>query len=211
MPVQLVTGPVEEPITLAEAKNHLRIDYSDDDALIQSQIIAVREYAETATNRAFVAQTWKYVLDAFPSVPSQALSWQAAFGQFNLPFPPLQSVTSIVWLDTAGNPTTVSSSDYVVDAASEPARVALAYGKSWPSNPLQTIAGVQVTYAAGYASAAKVPESIKQMVKLLLGSYYQNREDVVLDRRVAAIELPKGFEALRWRNWTAPVPDSERS
>lgn len=210
MPVQLVTGPAEEPITLAEARNHLRVDYFDDDALIQSQLIAVREYAETATNRAFVTQTWKYVLDAFPTIPSQSLSWQAAFDQFRIPFPPLQSVTSIVWLDTAGNATTLSPSDYVVDSVSEPARIAPAYGKSWPSSALQPIAGVQVTYVAGYASAGRVPESIKQMVKLLLGAYYQNREDVVLDRRVASVELPKGFEALRWRNWTAPVPDSDR-
>lgn len=210
MPVQLVTGPVEEPISLAQAKNHLRIDYSDDDALIQSQIIAVREYAETAVNRAFVSQTWRYVLDAFPAVPSGALSWQSNFAQFRIPFPPLQSISSIVWLDTAGTPTTLATTDYVVDTSSEPARVALAFGKSWPSNPLQTIAGVQVTFVAGYGIAAKVPESIKQMVKLLLGAYYQNREDVVIDRRVAAVELPKGFEALRWRNWTAPVVDSDR-
>jgi uncharacterized phiE125 gp8 family phage protein len=210
VPVQLVTAPVEEPISLAQAKSHLRVDYADDDALIQSQIIAVREYAETATNRAFVTQTWKYVLDAFPAVPASALSWQGDFAEFRIPFPPLQSITSIVWRDTTGTPTTVSSADYIVDAASEPARVAINVGKTWPTGALQAIAGVEVLFVAGYGGGAKVPESAKQMMKLLLGAYYQNREDVVIDRRVAAVELPKGFESLRWRNWVPPVMDSDR-
>jgi len=209
--VQLVTPPAEEPISLAAAKNHLRVDYSDDDALIQSQIIGVREYAETATNRAFVTQTWKYVLDAFPAVPSSALAWQADFAEFRIPFPPLQSITSIVWRDTAGTPTTISPSDYVVDATSEPARVALNVGKTWPTTSLQSIAGVEVTFVAGYGAPPKVPESIKQMIKLLLGSFYSNREDVIVDRRVASVELPKGFEALRWRNWTPAIPSTERA
>jgi uncharacterized phiE125 gp8 family phage protein len=208
--LQLLAGPVQEPLSLAQAKAHLRVDYADDDALIQAQIIAVREYAETATNRAFVTQTWKLVLDLFPAVPTHAFSWQDDFAQFLIPFPPLQSVTSIVWLDTAGNPTTISAGNYIVDSASEPARVAVAFGKTWPSDALQPIAGVQLTFVAGWPSPAQVPESIKQMMRLLLGAYYQNREDVVIDRRVAAVELPKGFEALRWRNWTAPVPDAVR-
>jgi uncharacterized phiE125 gp8 family phage protein len=210
VPVQLVTPPAQEPIGLAHAKKHMRVDFDAEDELVQSYLMAVREYAETATNRAFVTQTWRYVLDAFPAVPSGALSWQADFAQFLVPFPPLQSITSIVWYDTAGTPTTIAPTDYVVDTASEPARVALAFGKTWPSNPLQSIAGVQVTYVAGYGPPARVPESIKQMCRLLLGAYNANREDVIIDRRVAAVELPKGFEALRWRNWTAPVVGAAR-
>jgi uncharacterized phiE125 gp8 family phage protein len=210
MPVQIVTAPAAEPISLAEAKNHLRVDYVDDDHLIQSQIIAVREYAETSTNRAFVTQTWKYVLDAFPALPQSSLSWQDNFDQFRIPFPPLQSVTSIVWIDQNGNSNTIPPANYIVDATSEPARVALNVGQIWPADTLQPIAGVQVTFTAGYGAPGRVPESLKQMMKLLLGAWYQNREDVVVDRRVAAVELPKGFEALRWRNWTPPVLDSDR-
>lgn len=210
MSVLLVTGPTEEPVPLAAAKRHLRVDYSEDDELIQDQLIAVREYSETATNRAFVTQTWKYVLDAFPAVPPGALSWQAGYAEFRVPFPPLQSVTSISWLDATGTPTVISASDYAVDTTEEPARVALNLGKAWPSSSLQAIAGVQMIFVAGWPTPARVPQSIKQMIKLALGSYYQNREDVVLDRRVAAVELPKGFEALRWRNWTAPIPSVVR-
>jgi uncharacterized phiE125 gp8 family phage protein len=66
MPLQLVTAPAGEPITLLEAKQHLRVDVDDDDALIGSLITAARQAAETLTGRQLMTARWRLVLDAFP-------------------------------------------------------------------------------------------------------------------------------------------------
>lgn len=200
MAVQLITPPAAEPIDLPTAKSHLRVDFDDNDALITGLITTAREIAETETRRALMTQTWKYVLDAFPANPQSALTWQTDQDQFKVPFPPLQSVTSIVYTDLNGVPTTVSSSTYQVDTASEPGRIALVSGQVWPTVSLATIAGVVVTYVAGYASSAMVPQSIKQGMLLVMGAYYENREDLVVDKQIKSIELPRGAASLFWRN-----------
>ncbi|MBW8067975.1 MAG: hypothetical protein GJU73_11120, partial [Ferrovum sp.] len=66
MPLQLISGPGVEPVSLLEAKAHLRVDIPDDDALITALIVAARMHAETVTRRALIAQSWKLVLDSFP-------------------------------------------------------------------------------------------------------------------------------------------------
>lgn len=227
MPSKLLTPPTAEPIDLATAKAHLRVDFSDDDAYITALITAAREYSETFMGRSLMTQTWQLNQDSFPAlspnVPyavaapsgtlygvwnqqgSSPLGWQTDLSSFRLPWPPLQSVTSITWTDTAGNVSTVPSSTYIVDTFSEPGRVALAFGQTWPSqsvqgNAIQPVGGVTVTFVAGYTSAANVPQSAKQAMLLLLASWYENREDIVIDRRISAVSLPLGVEALLWRN-----------
>ena len=66
MPLQLVTAPTQEPVSLAEARLHLRVDFSDDDALIMALIRSARLAAETITGRQLVTARWKYILDSFP-------------------------------------------------------------------------------------------------------------------------------------------------
>lgn len=200
MAVQLVTPPTAEPITLVRAKLHLRVDFDDDNDLIQDMIITAREVAETETRRALMTQTWKYILDAFPANPQPALTWQGDQDRFRLPFPPLQSVTSIVYTDQNGTPGTVSPSVYQVDTASEPGRIALNPGQVWPSVALATIAGVAVTFVAGYTSADQVPRSLKQGMLLLIGAYYRNREDWVVDKQIKSLEMPRGVASLFLRN-----------
>lgn len=64
--------PIAEPVTLEEAKTQLRVEFSEDDALISSYITAAREWAEGFLNTALVAaegeepptvkQTWKQAI-----------------------------------------------------------------------------------------------------------------------------------------------------
>ena len=128
MPLTLVTPPTLEPLTLAEATSHLRVDLNDDDDLITDLITAAREYAETVTRRALLTQTWDLKLDAFPASSGTPV---------RLPFPPLQSVTSIQYVDTNGDTQTWSSDDYIVDAPSGPqavqGRITPAYQESYPT------------------------------------------------------------------------------
>lgn len=194
MPLLLVTPPAEEPVSLAEAKLHLRVDFPDDDALIASLISAGRQAAETiATGRQLVTARWKLVLDSFPGpslmgVPA-GLPFSLPGHAILLPKFPVQSVAAIEYLDMSGVVQIMPPTDYTVDAACEPARVTPVFGKIWPIS-LPQIGAVSVTFDAGYGSAVSVPEGIKSWIKLRVGSLYAHREEVAILSRGRAELLP---------------------
>lgn len=166
MPLTLVTAPASEPITVTEAKSHLRITSSDDDSYISSLIKVARDRAESFTKRALITQTWNYLIDDFQDV-------------IEIPKPMLQSVTSITYIDTDGVSQTLAASVYTVDTDSEPGRVLLAYDQAWPGVRDQPNA-VTIQFVAGYGLAGEVPEEIKQGIKLHLSTLYENREDITV-------------------------------
>ena len=193
MPLQLLSPPAQEPVSLAEAKLHLRVDFSDDDALITALIAAARQAAETITNRQLVTARWKLVLDAFPG-PS--LMGVPAGRPFTLPghailIPkvPVQAVVSIDYLDMGSQQQTMPPANYAVDAACEPARITPVFGQIWPIT-LPQIGAVSVTFDAGYGAAADVPEGIKRWILIRVGSLYQNREEVAALSRGSITPLP---------------------
>jgi uncharacterized phiE125 gp8 family phage protein len=177
MPLQLVTPPSGEPVSLAEAKLHLRVDVDDDDALISSLIATARQAAETLTGRQLISARWKLVLDAFP------------WGEILLAKCPVQSIVSIQYLDMNGLSQMLPSSDYVVDTACEPARITPVFGKTWPPT-LPQIGAVTVTFDAGYGAASAVPEGLKSWVKLRVGSLYAHREEMSILMRGRIDPLP---------------------
>ncbi|WP_374691889.1 head-tail connector protein [Accumulibacter sp.] len=193
MPLQLLTPPAAEPVSLAEAKAHLRVDFNDDDALITALIAAARQAAETITGRQLVTARWKLVLDRFPG----ACGIGALVGQtFSLPghailLPkcPVQSVVAIEYLAMDGSIQTMPATDYTVDTACEPARITPVFGQVWP-NALPQIGAVGVTFDAGYGMAAAVPEGLKSWIKLRVGSLYAHREEVALLTRGSIAPLP---------------------
>jgi uncharacterized phiE125 gp8 family phage protein len=174
----LVTAPTSEPITTQEAKDHLRITTTDDDTLISAMIVAVREYVENVTSRALITQTWDIFYDQFAEV--------------ELPKPPLQSITTIKYIDTDGVQQTVSASVYTVDTDSDPGRVYLAYNQSWPG-----IRGinhaVEIRIVAGYGTASAVPQPIKHAMLLMIGHLYENREATA---PLTISEIPMAVDAL---------------
>ncbi len=193
MPLQLVTPPAGEPVSLAEAKQHLRVDGDDDDLLIGSLITAARQAAETKTGRQLITARWKLVLDAFPG-PS--LMQSATGASFSLPGHaillakcPVQSAVSIEYLDMNGTTQVMPASDYVLDAACEPARLTPAFGKTWPPT-LPQMGAVSVTFDAGYGTASAVPEGLKSWIKLRVGSLYGHREEMSVLSRGRIDPLP---------------------
>lgn len=188
MALRLITPPAVEPVTLAEAKAHLRVDHTTDDAWIAALTSAARDDCERWTGRAFVTQTWELVIDEFPEEEIQ------------IPLPPLQSVVSVKYDDGDGVEQTIASTEYVVDDVSEPGWVVPAIA-GWPST-FDGINAVRVQFVAGYAPgtdspvdlALNVPASIKASILLRLGQLYEHREDVVVGS--TAIALPNGVEYL---------------
>lgn len=184
MALRTVSGPTSEPVTLAEAKAHLRVDLDEDDIYISTLITAARQTAETWIGRALMTQTYDLVLDRWP------------VGPFVLPRAPLQSVTSITYIDDAGATGTVSASNYIVDTASQPGRVKLKSSASWPAVTLQDIGGVTIRFVAGYGNAMAVPQAIKHGILMLVGTMYESREDVLVGSGMTAQELPVSAKRL---------------
>lgn len=186
MALKIHAAPAAEPVATAEAKSHLRVDITADDTLIDAYVKAGREWVENFCNRALITQTWKYYLDEFP-----------AEDHIDIPLPPLQSITSITYTDINGTVATMSASDYIADTASEPGRVVLGYGKSWPSDSLYPSNPICITFVAGYGAAgAAVPESLRTAIKLITGDLYENREASVATGNVQVV--PFGVEFLCW-------------
>ncbi len=192
MALSLVTAPATEPLTLAEAKSHLKSDVTDEDALIDGLIRSAREYVETFTHRALITQTWDLRLEGFPSSFEASAIW--------LPKPPLVSVTSISYVDTAGATQTWASSNYTVDAPAGPwarmGRIVPAWSIYFPVTRSVPNA-VTVRFVAGYGAATAVPSSMKSAMKLLIGNWWANREAGAIFRGSADI-LPFGVEPLLW-------------
>jgi uncharacterized phiE125 gp8 family phage protein len=185
-----VTAPTVEPLTIADAKTHLRFVETVEDALIVAQIRAARSEAETYTARALLSQTWKASYDAFPSDA----------GPIVLPKPPLISVTSVQYVDLDGVAQTWSSALYAVyqfatgHPHAQAGYLAPIYGGSYPSTRVIPEA-VRVTFVAGYGTRAdQVPAAIAAAIKIRLSDLFG------LDRETASSEMkPWGpVERLLW-------------
>ena len=187
MTTKLITGPAVEPISLAEAKAHLRVDGSDDDALIGLLIQSARQAAEHEAGRVLVSQTWELVLDAFPAA------------ELELRTAGVLSIASVKYIDTAGAEQTLAGAAYVLDAEAAPAYLLPAAGYSWPATA-DTANAVRVRYVAGFgAAAADVPASIRHWMLLHIGTAYAQRESVAAGVPVA--ELPGRYHAALLDPW----------
>ena len=182
--LDLITAPSAEPFSTAEAKEHLRVDESADDDLIDLLITAVRERFENDTSRALSTQTWEMYLDEFPDSYSAGIVLAKA---------PVQSITSIKYIDDDGDEQTWDSSKYRVDLKSTPPRITPAYDESWPSARCVTNA-ITIKFVAGYGDAADIPENINQALKTLMGHWYENRETIIIG--TSAAPVPQTYDWL---------------
>jgi len=191
MPLKLISAPATEPISITEARAHLRVTDSDNDSLIAIFIKAATQNVEGPDGflgRALVTQTWELVIDGFPD------------SEIKIPLPPLQQIVSIKYDDAAGAEQTLAPSGYTVDAVSQPGWVVPGTA-GWPST-IDAINAVRIRFICGYAPTAdsppdpagNVPFPIKAAILLHLGSLYAHREDVIVGNIVS--EMPRSSEML---------------
>jgi len=179
-------APSAEPVALSEAKDHLRVDASAEDSLIEGLIAAARQWVEEYTRRALITQTLEASLDRFPHSEAEPIL---------LPKAPLQSVGSISYLDLSGTSQTWAASNYQVDKVSEPARILPVEAEDYPSEQDDTLNTVTITFDAGYGDAGSdVPDAIRHAIKLLIGELYERREYAVPGTIIT--EAPFGVQAL---------------
>ena len=185
---RVTTAPSVEPVLLADMKLHLRVDCTDDDDLITALIVAARQWCEDYEHRAYITQTITAKLDWLPE-------------KIILPKPRLQTVTSVKYLDTAGDQQTLSSGLYDVDIYREPGQITRGFNDSYPS--IRSVVNtVEIIYVAGYGDASTdIPSKTIAAVKLLVAHLYENR---VATTDVNMIEIPLGVKnLLNARAWTA--------
>jgi len=163
------SGPGSEPITLAEAKAHLRISGTDENDLINGLIQAAREMAETYTKRQLITSTYTAKYRDFPD----------AEGSIHVPRTPLQSVTSITYIDNQGAEQTLSTDVYEVLDDDTEAWIVLKPLQSWPEVQAEKKQAVTVTFVAGYGnSGSSVPAAARSAILMLIGHLFENRESV---------------------------------
>jgi len=178
----IVTPAALAPISLHEAKAHLRVEHDDENALITGLIKAATARAEEYTRRALVTQTQLLTLDRFPDA-GQAIV---------LPRGPVSSVSAIAYVDE--NQESQAFTDFVLDASKLLPRVMLAYGHAWPGT-LSRSAVVTVDYVAGYGTPADVPDAIKLAINIMVATWYDDvRSNVQIGDQ--PYMMPEGSKAI---------------
>lgn len=161
---KIKTNPAVEPVTYADTKTHLRLLNDEEQSYVTDLIKLARVTVEKMANRALITQHWYMYLDEFPSRDD-----------FKLPWSPVQSITSITYLDTLGATQTLSTDVYTLDDTQFVSKVALKYNQEWPTTYDQ-INAITIEYVAGYGDTAdSVPVNFIHAIKLLVTHYYENR------------------------------------
>jgi len=164
------SAPTSYPISLTEAKEHLRITDTTEDTLIESLIQASTEYCEIYENRKYCNQTIVACYDSFDS-------------KLILPCNPVQSISSITYIDDNEVEQTLDSSLYTLDNYSCPSFVYISSSASLPTVNSDYPNPVRVTYEAGYesnpSSTDSIPARVKASIKLILGALFENRENFI--------------------------------
>lgn len=175
---RVVVGPASEPLDLDQVRAQVRQIQGVDDTSLLDFIARVRGCVEDYLHRSLITQTREQVMDCFPRGPVE------------LQFGPVQSLTSITYLDEAGAENTEDNADYDIDIYSVPARVQPRFGRIWPVlSP--GLARVRIRYTAGYGTTYEtIPQGIKTGMMFMVGHFYEHREDVVIG--AAAVEIPHG-------------------
>jgi uncharacterized phiE125 gp8 family phage protein len=195
MNIKVVTPPVNLPVTVAELKSHCNIEIDDDDVQLEQKIkasVALLDPPNGRLGRALISQTLRYSVASFPS------------GTIILPYPPVQSITSIKYVDSLEVEHTVSTSIYQLKNDSDPAMVILKYNQEWPTDSLSENdpLPVKIDFVAGYgANPANVPEAIRLGIMIEVADFYMHRENLLMGQSLTQNEFTRRiFDNFIWRH-----------
>lgn len=194
--LRVATPPAVEPVTVSEAKAHLRVDTSDDDTYIGTLITAAREWVESYLDRALITQ-------------QLVMTREVLDDELYLPRPPMAvtgtaTAVSITYTAPTGDTATLSTATYRVSRYETPGEITPVYGTSWPAN-IEDENAVTVTWWAGYGlTGSSVPAVIRHAMLMLVGHWYESRQAAVATGAVPQ-DVPYGVKSLldssRWMSY----------
>lgn len=163
----LITANASRLLTVAQAKAHCRCQNDAENDLFTGWIQAAFDYCQRYTSRAILTSTWQYIDCGFPADDEP----------IDLLISPVQSITSIEYVDTDADDQTLDDEDYQLDAQDIAPKIYVGPESSWPLTQLGKVSAVTVEFIAGYTSIALVPAQFGQAMLLIIGNWYKNRED----------------------------------
>jgi uncharacterized phiE125 gp8 family phage protein len=173
-------APAKEPITVPQAKTHLRVDTDDENSLISSLIVTARRMAEAYTSRQLITATYTLDMNDFPY----------GYGVIWLPRTPLGAVSGITYVDTAGDTQTLATTVYEAISNDTTAKIVLKPAQDWPSVQSDKYNAATVTFTAGYGSdPADVPETVQSGMLILIGELFENRDVQIKDNQMISALL----------------------
>lgn len=180
MSITISVPPTEEPITIDYVQQWTGLNDSEHDDRIFELISSAREHIGGRVKRSLMPQTIIDRRDCFPP-------WL-----IELSLPPVQSVTSIEYIDAAGDPQTVSSGDYVTDLSSLPARIMPIKNTSWPTTD-SVMNAVTITYVAGYTDAGAIPAKLRNAIAMMVDHWAEHTSPV---SELRLMDTPLSVEAM---------------
>ena len=178
------TAPTQEPVTLQEVKEYLRVDDATDERVVRPFIESARRFCEEHTGRALMTQTLILYLDAFEDMFDPLWEGMRTGPYLNhyknyvvLPRSPVTSVSHIKTYNDSDVATTFSANNYYLDSIREPARVVLRTGSTFPTS-LRVANAIEVKYVTGYTSQYNIPEPIKLGILQHIAHLYEHRGDM---------------------------------
>ena len=183
---QITAQPATEPITLVEAKSHLRVTFADEDTYINTLITSARKYCEAYCNRVFITQTWRQNENAW-AYP------------IKLMVNPVISLTSLKYIDTneAQQTITDDTNNFQKDFNSDVAKIYSGLVEAFPAIGI-SINPIEIITVCGYGAASDVPDDIKHAIKLMVSHLYENRDmvNVPLNNLSSDIPMPSAVPSL---------------
>lgn len=160
----LVTPPAIEPVSLAEAKAHLRVAHAEEDQLISRLINSARRIVEARSGLLLIEQVWTSFLDDWPDSCV-----------IELPLAPISSIASVAAYGEDGIAAAVDPAHYYADTASRPPRLLLRGSRVW-ARPGRIANGIAITVTAGFGpAAADVPQPLRQAILILIAHWFEHR------------------------------------
>ena len=183
MPSIQTLPPLVEPISLAEAKAHLRVTHTDDDTYISTLIKAARQGIEAQTGLGLVSQGWSMFLDHWPDN-----------GVIELPLAPVLDIADIKVYGDDDTPALIDPAHYYEDKVSRPARIILRGSRSW-AKPGRVANGIEILLTIGFVA---VPEPLREAVLQLVAHWYATRGDEAGDEKPLIVsQLVQPYRELR--------------
>lgn len=185
--LSLFSAPAEYPVTVPQIIAQV---YGDSDMpqeqqdLITALIKTATEYAEKFRCERFVTQTWDYIFDSLP------------YGELELPYGPLQSITSIQYIDVAGAMQTLATNLYVVDTTSFQPKIYPAYAQIWPLvRDIQNAVTIRAVVGYGTVASNLIPPAVIHAIKLLVAHWFDQREPIA-DTNIIPRQIKMTVDAL---------------